>query len=358
MLGVLLRIACTWAPGEPTGWLHAPGAVEEFPHYVNSNGTTTFVVDPWRYADRLGAYKTMLASATALHFDGPADLASPLWGLPLQFSWQHDTGRLVAPQRQVPPTPPRDVSTYAWWGAMNYALSIVPFAAALEAGVVAPLNASHRVEIAKPPPSNATTLRPPFCTSFATCSHVLPNATAAWLQFFTACARSSSSTTPLNLSTAISLMWNAHIHSLHSMLPLAAPLQPLMPSTKEAKFGSSWAQLVDFVAAMHVDVDYNGTNTLQGLVVPPRVLRESDVAPWIKDFSKPENRALFASDALFAANTASDGAVLALFKRVCCTAAGRVDAYAALVGFLKAPVADIGALLKVLEDLLKSHPCY
>ena len=36
---------------------------------------------------------------------------------------------------------------------------------------------------------------------------------------------------------------------------------------------------------MQFDVDYNNTNTLQGLVMPPRILRDDDTVPHIADFS-------------------------------------------------------------------------
>ena len=83
LLGLLLGLAGAWAPGIPTGWETAPCTVQEFP-----NSTA----DPWRYSHRLGLYKLLLASTTQLHFDN--GWGNPLWGLPLQFSWQHDTARL------------------------------------------------------------------------------------------------------------------------------------------------------------------------------------------------------------------------------------------------------------------------
>ena len=93
------------------------------------------------------------------------------------------------------------------------------------------------------------------------------------------------------------------------------------------------------------------------MVVPPRILTDADVAPFISDFTPAQNRALFASNALFAANKAARGALLTLFQRVCCTRAGQRDAYKAFVGFLESPAADIGALVDLLLDILASHPC-
>ena len=79
-----------WHPGVPTNFDKAPGAISEFPFHP---ATATYVVDPWNYTERLGAYKTLLGASTPLHYDH--GFGNPLWGLPLQFSWQHDTGRLL-----------------------------------------------------------------------------------------------------------------------------------------------------------------------------------------------------------------------------------------------------------------------
>lgn len=71
-------------------------------------------------------------------------------------------------------------------------------------------------------------------------------------------------------------------------IPQTEPLLKLLPSKAEADFGLGWANLVDFVAAMQYDVDYNQTNTMQGLVVPPRMLTDADKPPHIKDFTGAE----------------------------------------------------------------------
>jgi hypothetical protein len=149
-----------WEPGIPTGWEAAPGKITDFPHNKGTN--LVYTIDPWLYSQRLGLYvvaslfhwsrirrmqsppahlsgscqpqlvayfqspnrltssptryKTLLASATSLHFDN--GWGNPLWGLPLQFSWQHDTGRLLSSSST------QDiVNTSSWWGGMNYFLS-------------------------------------------------------------------------------------------------------------------------------------------------------------------------------------------------------------------------------------------
>lgn len=117
------------------------------------------------------------------------------------------------------------------------------------------------------------------------------------------------------------------------------------------------ANLVDFVAAMQYDVDYNQTNTMQGLVVPPRMLTDADKPPHIKDFTGAENRAAASIELCYVTNKVSNGAFLKVFQALCCTPAGRADAQKALIGFLADPTHDVAAILKLLGDLAKSHPC-
>merc|ERR1712028_135586 len=157
LLGLLLGLAGAWAPGIPTGWETAPSTVQEFP-----NSTA----DPWRYSHRLGLYKLLLASTTQLHFDN--GWGNPLWGLPLQFSWQHDTARLDSSVSDR-------VNSTSWWGNMNYVLSVVPFVAAVEAGLIAD---SAALKIL-PPAAGATI----GCTSYSECLVLAPNATSKWLTF-------------------------------------------------------------------------------------------------------------------------------------------------------------------------------
>ena len=219
----------------------------------------------------------MLGAATPLQFN--AGWGSPLWGLPLQFAWQHGTGRLfsnLSVELASCDLHKREVSTSAWWGAMNYFLSIIPFVAALESGVIRPVTPA--VVLIAPPPQ-ATLL--PFCISFADCAAVAPNASAGWLRFFTR-VREAQLGKPLNLTEAVGLMWRAHVHSLHEGLPLAAPLLPELASRAEGRFGESWASLVDFVAAMGTDVDYNETNFLQVGARSPlgRHLVNQTPTPW------------------------------------------------------------------------------
>ena len=233
MLLLLLRIASAsahWAPGIPTGWEDAPSTIAGFP-----NATA----DPWRYSDRLGLYKT-LVTASAAALGGWQD---PIWGLPLQFSWQHDTGRLLWSSAQPNTSITDRVNASSWWGNMNYFLSVIPFVSAVEAGLI-PEGLTLLAPPPPPPHAPPTAAAVVGCTSYATCLRVAPNATIKWRTFMAAAKAGR-----VNRSEALVLLWDAHLHSLHEGIPLATPLLEFLPSAKEQAFGLSWANLVDFVVS-------------------------------------------------------------------------------------------------------------
>ena len=232
---------------------------------------------------------------------------------------------------------------------MNYMLSIVPFIAACEANLV---QIPERTTVfVVPPPETATPRR--FCTSFSECMVVAPNATSRWLAFF-----QRVKTPPVTLNESIKLLWHGHIASLHEGLPLMVPLLNQLPSSQESKFGVAWANLVDFVAALQFDVNFNNTNFLQGMIVPPRLLREDDRAPFINDFTPAQNRALLVASLFNTANKVTRGGLLKVFARACCTVKGREDAYSAMIALLEGKgLLTVEEVIKLVWDLAKSHPC-
>merc|ERR1711871_248813 len=349
--------AAAWHPGMPKAWDSVPSKIADFPYDAQRKA---FVIDPWSYRDRLGAYKTLLSSAAALHF-GEGGFGDPLWGLPLQFAWQHDTGRLLSPS-----TAPDRINALSWWGGMNYMLSIVPVIGALEAGVIeVPIGST--VQFASPPNDcgggggGGDGCSSRFCTSYTGCQALVPKATKGWTDFMRqvqAAANQTGGSSALSLNESIRLLWTGHVASLHEGLPLMAPLLDNLPSTTEAQFGVAWANLVDFIAALQYDVNYNQTNYLQGMIVPPRVLTASDHAPHIPDFTHAQNRALVVASLFDKANRASKGELLRLFTRGCCTQMGRDDAYNSMISLLEGKaLLTIEGIIQFVLDLVKSHPC-
>ena len=314
--------------GLPPGWDAAPGNLSEFP----SGPCGAILADPWSYEGRLGMYKTLMGATPALAW-GEEGEGHPLWGLPLQFAWQRETGRLFGDGGDV-------VSKESWWAGMNYMLSVVPFVAAMEAGAITvPWPKSFVIEPA-----------PGFCTTFQSCSAAAPRASAAWREFF----RWAVEEPEPALEKALELLWRAHAASLHDGLPLMSYLLDHLPSARERSFGLQWANLVDFIAALRYDVDFNHTNFLQGLIVPPRLLRDSDRPGLIHDFTPAQNRGLLVAELVSDANRG--GLALRLWQQACCTPSGRKAATRAAVGLLEHPLLDLPALVDVLIQLAESFP--
>eukprot|EP01062_Namystynia_karyoxenos_P069334 TRINITY_DN64846_c0_g1_i1.p1 TRINITY_DN64846_c0_g1~~TRINITY_DN64846_c0_g1_i1.p1 ORF type:complete len:390 (+),score=143.26 TRINITY_DN64846_c0_g1_i1:80-1171(+) len=327
-----------WKPGYPAGWDTFPGAVEEFPHRTEG-GRTVYSMDPWRFDHRMGAYKILLASAAQLHFNGSA-LNSPLWGLPLQCGWQMETGRQQNTTVNV-------INATSWWGAMNYMLSVVPFIGAVQAGLVAPGNRSDRIEVSPAPPGPIN-----FCTTYDGCLKQAPAATRRWTDYTAAIVRGGM--TPY---AATEGLWEAHCASLHEGVPLMQPVLQYLPSAEEQRFGLVWANLIDFVAALERPMTFSDTNNLQAALIPPRILRKGDRAPFIKDFTKTQNTAMAVMDLVYDANKISSGGALRMFQRLCCTPEGRAAANQAADDALFNTTRVPRDVLRLLEDLVIRHPC-
>ena len=347
VLLLLVVVSCTaapWKPGIPTKWNEVPSKITDFPYDA---ATKMYIVDVWNYTQRLGAYKTMLQDSQALHFD-KAGFKSPLWGLPLQFGWQHDTGRLLGDAPNAGTLAGNIINTSSWWGGMNFMLSAIPFLGALEAGVL------------QVPPGTTVQLAPPrngnihFPTTYEEAKLFAPNATINWFAFFQAVQHPHN----LTLNQSVVNLWKAHVQSLHEGIPIMKDIIGFLPSKTESEFGLSWANLVDFIAALRFDVDYNKTNYLQGMIVPPRMLTNQDKAPHISDFTHAQNRALVVSKLFNEANILLKGGLLTMFKKACCTQKGRDDAYSSMIALLTGKtLLTIEDMIKFVVDLLKAHPC-
>eukprot|EP00756_Hemistasia_phaeocysticola_P053102 Hpha_TRINITY_DN2849_c0_g1::TRINITY_DN2849_c0_g1_i1::g.171267::m.171267 len=321
-----------WKPGYPRGWDTFPGSLSVYPQVGG-----VVQVDPWRFDHRMGMYKSMIATAKNIQFGG--ELGSPLWGLVLQCGWQMQTGRHLN-------TTVNAVNTSSWWGAMNYALSTVPFISAVEAGLFAPLNSTTVNVLAAP--YNASL----FCASYESCSKKFPQATLKWREFFTAVVRGGG-----DADGTTEGLWEGHMASLHEATPMMQPLLGSLPSAEEQKFGTSWANLIDFVAALNRGMNFSAVNQLQEALIPPRMLRAGDRPLHIADFTQTQNFALAVMEDLATANAVTHGEVYVIFHHLCCTPEGRAAANKAADdalwnrGHLPADV------LKVLLELAALHPC-
>ena len=73
----------------PPLWEDSP---EQLSVYMMEDGN--YIINPWVYTDRMGMYRILLEE-TAMYFAkyGPENEQNLLWGLPLQFGWQYQSGK-------------------------------------------------------------------------------------------------------------------------------------------------------------------------------------------------------------------------------------------------------------------------
>ena len=77
---------------------------------------------------RLAMYRSLIERTNPRKALGAHDELHPLWGYVAQLAWQQRSGRLGTGDDRI--------LGQSWWGGMNYALSVVPYWAAMQEGVV------------------------------------------------------------------------------------------------------------------------------------------------------------------------------------------------------------------------------
>ena len=301
-------------------------SLESYPK--DSNGA--YIVDVWDYMQRMSLYKYLVENTAHCEYSSskdndsydhanPIDKNNILWGLPLQHGWQFASGRLSNDENDNGSNS-TSISTDSWWGSMNYYLSVLPYLGAMNLGLAPLIYIKYNPDPAV------------FCVSVDKCE----NDVKPWSDFFQylndtkdSCTSGYKSkiynisieeikamNTPIadavdfnltqGMESLLDLLWTAHLHSIDSALPKFADKLELLPEP-EQRFGSSWATIVDFIAATFFPCDMPTTDVLQNLL-PPRVLQDGDKAPLISDFSRLQNRAVLFIDGLDALNTATKGA--------------------------------------------------
>ncbi|XP_010624075.1 protein LEG1 homolog [Fukomys damarensis] len=160
----------------PPLWQESPG---QFSDYRVENGK--YVIDPWVFTDRMGMYKVLL-NRTATYFAkfGPENEQNLLWGLPLQHGWQYRSGRLADPSRQTDcgyKSNALCVSVSSWSADFNYFLSVLPFLAALDSGVMG--TSPDKVTLLPPPKDQMR-----FCYNVSDCLASFPDLMNQWRIFY------------------------------------------------------------------------------------------------------------------------------------------------------------------------------
>ncbi|CAF0813421.1 unnamed protein product [Adineta ricciae] len=325
----------------PTFWDEAPSSISGYPLASNRSvkQDLTRLIDPWLYIDRLGLYKILIITTTPLMpFCSSSNVSNILFGLPSQFGWQFDSNRLFS-------NGSRKISTDSWWGAANYYLSVIPFLAAVDAGVIQ----QDSFELVQ---------RENFCSSSSECFREIPEAMTLWRTFFTNLrqanyCQSNSFDNRIMDRCYLAPMWSAHRASIRYALPMIASKIPLLPSVTEQRFGVGWAHLVDFIGMARENTNLSNVLKYQDAFFPYRLLRNDDHPPHCPDFSRTVNQGL---ELLLSIKPEWNQEMLRLWQRATCNYESRQDAQRVLQ---IAAISKTTALKYYSEAVLKSylHEC-
>ncbi|XP_217725.3 protein LEG1 homolog [Rattus norvegicus] len=262
----------------PPLWEDSP---EQISDYRMEDGK--YVINPWVLTDRMGMYRILL-NETATYFAryGPENEQNLLWGLPLQFGWQYQTGRLADPTGMTDCGKELEeslcVSVNSWWADVNYYLSVLPFLAAVDSGMT---GLSPNQIMILPPLKDQMR----FCYNVSDCRSALPKTMDKWRDFFQYMQLPSS-----DFDGLLKKLWDAHTSSLE--YPTRAFVDRYdFYSDQEANFGENWAIVVYYLGAARLPTTLNRSHSFQrGL--PTRVLDDTDITPFIPDFTPLQNKVL------------------------------------------------------------------
>jgi len=238
---------------------------------------------------RLGLYRQLIERLNPHGHFGTQDELSPFWGYASQLAWQSRSGRLGSGHT---------IADGSWWGACNYALSVVPYVAAMDLGLV------PRLPISAP--------------GYA---HVLP----LWRASFTAMLAPAAHHDAIRVA-----VWPAHLASTTLPPPTPAVAFPPIPPAGRP-FARGWVRMVDLFAAAAVRTDLDKLVETGGGALPPRMLREHDA---LDGFHRHEISTLSRVGALADRSAMRWSLESRLWRRIMRTPPARPDAEALLAGML------------------------
>ena len=195
-------------------------------------------MDPASVRDRHEMYRLLVEGCNPTGVLGDRHELSPFWGYDAQLAWQHASGRLGDGDR---------IAAASWWGACNFSLSVVPYAVAIEHGLV------PRVEL------DSSDLR-----GYAT---ALPHWHGAFHRMLS--LDRGADLEPLRFA-----VWRAHLASITIAVARHAREFAALPATEQA-FARGWIRMVDLfgAAALRTDLEYL---TPRPASLPSRILRDAD----------------------------------------------------------------------------------
>eukprot|EP00026_Physarum_polycephalum_P011943 Phypoly_transcript_12194.p1 GENE.Phypoly_transcript_12194~~Phypoly_transcript_12194.p1 ORF type:complete len:338 (-),score=44.58 Phypoly_transcript_12194:144-1109(-) len=279
-------------------------------------------VNPWIVSQRLALYDTLLEVTKYTPLFNESNEGNILWGLPLQFTWQNESGRLMVNSATG------QIFGKSWWACMNYYLSVVPYLGAMKAGVV---NAT----IILPPTDNDASK---FCLTPSDCNATL---ITKWATYFTTIRAVQLGQRTMTIDDLMGVLWDAHTTSIEYAMKTFTAELAYLASGQEKKFGVGWGHFVGIIAAARFVTNATEVRTLQQ-DLPYRMLQAHDIPGFIPDFSKNMNTACEAMFTIYdtygtIAYTAFESVWDSEMKNPSC----RADAQVMINNFFNSPVAQV-----------------
>ena len=248
--------------------------------------------DPDDAGVRMALYRLLVERTSPRRAFGAHDELSPFWGYASQLAWQRKSGRLGGTGDAIAPS--------SWWGACNYALSVVPYLAAAQLGIVPALPL--------PPPPR-----------------VHDRSIASWREALATMQRLAPGDDhdPVRLA-----VWRAHLESIEAAVRAHAAAHRALPAG-ERGFARGWVRMVELFGSAGWRTDLDRLVEQGGGALPPRVLGDDDA---LADFTRAERATARRVIALGARPAWRWQLETRVWRRVMRTPAARADAETILAG--------------------------
>ncbi|XP_016295261.1 protein leg1a-like [Sinocyclocheilus anshuiensis] len=349
LLAVLGQAAVVTENGLPIQWDKAPNELSQLPTVDG-----VIQVNPWDYLQRMALYKLLINSTDPyMRSMGPGEKESPLWSLPLQLGWKLRSGRLTDPSPGSSSTCGLEsselvcISPQSWYACMNYYMSVLPFLAAVQTGVVGKGEIQLHIQV-------PAEVAQDYCSSFTDCSTRYPDAMTKWDTFFQSLQQiSNSDDTDFNKKDKIlGLLWAAEEASLQTA-SLACSERQKLYSSPEVRFGQGWLNSAAYVAAAHFHANIEKSEKYMA-PLPSRVLQETDSPPNIPDLSAEENHALHIFGWMNSVNQLLGGSLVNLWRRAMCSPQAREKGQGLLHDLILDPKFPGTSLMAILTEMTTS----
>lgn len=212
----------------------------------------------------------------------------PLWGYASQLTWQQRSGRLGAAGDAI--------ATESWWGACNYALSVIPYVAAMQLDVVPHITIDDRSYDDAIPVWRAAL-------------HVL--------------------VTSRDLDAIRLAIWRAHLASITLAVARHGRELARLPAA-EQRFARGWVRMVDLFAAAALRTDLHRLVESDGGALPSRMLGDESIA----DLPRHERSTVRRVGALADRSPRRWAIDAAAWRRIMRTRRARAEAEQLLAGML------------------------